>query len=166
MIWFLYESLIYLLQHYYIYQAMLILNTNLLNHYQRNTNFLELRQRTINSLASSKKYAMIEEFKDELRDLKNILNEIKKLEPLREQEINEIKNETKRKLNILDDEIDDILQKLDVNLTTLELRCIFWEKPHDSGKGRELRLSLKEKINEIKTLKEEAENNKIKRRWK
>ena len=39
---------------------------------------------------------MIEEFKDELRGLKNILNEIKKkLEPLREQEINEIKNEIK-----------------------------------------------------------------------
>ena len=41
---------------------------------------------------------MIEEFKDELRDLKNILNEIKKLKPLREQEKNEIKDETKRNL--------------------------------------------------------------------
>ena len=35
-------------------------------------------KRTINSLAPSKKYIMIEEFKDELRDLKNILNEMKK----------------------------------------------------------------------------------------
>ena len=35
-------------------------------------------KRTINFLAPSKKYIMIEEFKDELRDLKNILNEIKK----------------------------------------------------------------------------------------
>ena len=52
---------------------------------------------------------MIEEFKDELRDSKNILNEIKKQEQLREQEINDIKNETKRKLNILDDEINNIL---------------------------------------------------------
>ena len=34
-------------------------------------------KRTINSLAFSKKYVMIEEFKNELRDLKNILNEIK-----------------------------------------------------------------------------------------
>ena len=67
---------------------------------------------------------MNKEFKDEQRDLKNIFNE-KKLEPLREQEINEIKNETKRKLNMLDDEIYDILEKLDVNLTTLKLRCIF-----------------------------------------
>ena len=33
---------------------------------------------TINSLAPSKKYIMIEAFKDKLRDLKNILNEIKK----------------------------------------------------------------------------------------
>ena len=35
-------------------------------------------KQTINFLAPSKKYMMIEEFKDELRDLKNILNEIKK----------------------------------------------------------------------------------------
>ena len=66
---------------------------------------------------------MIEEFKDELTDFKNILNKIKKLELLRKQEINEIKNETKRKLNTLDDEMSDILEKLNVNLMTLELRC-------------------------------------------
>ena len=36
------------------------------------------------------------------------MNEINKLGLLREQEINEIKNETKRKLNMLDEEIDDI----------------------------------------------------------
>ena len=36
---------------------------------------------------------MIEEFKDELRGLKNTLNEVKKPELLREQEINERKNE-------------------------------------------------------------------------
>ena len=66
---------------------------------------------------------MIEEFKDELKNFKNILNKIKKLELLRKQEINEIKNETKRKLNTLDDEISDILEKLNVNLMTLELRC-------------------------------------------
>ena len=77
---------------------------------------------------------------------------------MREQEINEIKNETKRKLNILDDEINDILEKLDVNLTTLELRCIFCEKPYDFKKERELRLSAKEKINKIEGLKEEVEN--------
>ena len=35
-------------------------------------------KRAINSLAPSKKYIMMEEFKDELRGLKNILNEIKK----------------------------------------------------------------------------------------
>ena len=34
-------------------------------------------KRTINSLAPSKKYIMIEEFKDKPRGLKNILNEIK-----------------------------------------------------------------------------------------
>ena len=76
---------------------------------------------------------------------------------MREQEINEIKNETKRKLNILDDEINDILEKLDVNLTTLKLRCIFCGKPYDFKKERELRLSAKEKINKIERLKEKVE---------
>ena len=51
-------------------------------------------------LAPSKKYIMVEEIKGKPRDLKNILNEIKKLEPLREQENNEIKNEIKRKKEI------------------------------------------------------------------
>ena len=41
---------------------------------------------------------MIEEFKDELESLKNIFNEIRELELLREQEINEIKNKTKKKV--------------------------------------------------------------------
>ena len=59
---------------------------------------------------------------------------------------------------MLDDEINDILEKLDVNLTTLELRCIFCEKPYDFKKERELRLSAK-KINKIEGLKEEVENN-------
>ena len=63
------------------------------------------------SLTPSKKYIMIKEFKDEIKGLENILNEIKELKLLREQEINEIKNETKRKLNMLDDEINDILEK-------------------------------------------------------
>ena len=46
---------------------------------------------------------------------------------------------------MLDDKISNILEKLDVNLTTLELRCRFREKPHNSGEERKLRLSSKEK---------------------
>ena len=42
---------------------------------------------------------------------------------------NEIKNETKKKLNMLDDQINSILEKFYGNLTTLELRYIFCEKP-------------------------------------
>ena len=60
---------------------------------------------------------------------------------------------------MLDDEINNILKKLNVNLTTLELRCRFCKKPSDFEKERELRLSVKEKINEIERLKE-VENNK------
>ena len=38
----------------------------------------ERKGKTLSFLALSKKYTMIEEFKDELRGLKNILDEIKK----------------------------------------------------------------------------------------
>ena len=61
---------------------------------------------------------------------------------------------------MLDDEINNILEHIDVNLTTLKLRCIFCEKLHDFEKERKLRLLAKEKIDKIKRLKEEVENNK------
>ena len=63
---------------------------------------------------------------------------------------------------MLHDEINDILEKLDVDLMTLELRCKFLEKPHDFEEQIELTLSAKKKkiINKIKRLKEEAKNNK------
>ena len=59
-------------------------------------------------------------------------------------------------MNILDDKIKDILEKVDVNLTTLELRCILCEKAYDFKKEREIRLPAKEKINKIEGLKEEV----------
>ena len=93
---------------------------------------------------------MIEEFTDE------ILNEIKRIESLREQELDGVKG----KLNMLDDEINNILEKLDVDLRTLELRCNFLEKRHDLEDKIELRLSAKNRINEIKRLKDETKNKK------
>ena len=102
---------------------------------------------------------MIKEFKDELKDFKNILNKIKELKLLRQQEINEIKHEIKRKLNMLDDKISNILENLDVNLTTLELRYRFCEKSYNFEEERELRLSAKEETNKTERLKEEVENN-------
>ena len=54
---------------------------------------------------------------------------------------------------MLDDEINDILEKLDVNLTTLELKCMFCEKPHDFEKERELRLLAKEKNKQNRRIK-------------
>ena len=106
----------------------------------------------LKKLKEDSRNTMIEKIKNELKDLKNMLNKIKELELSREQEINKIKNETKRELNMLHDEISDILEKLDVNVTTLKLRCGFREKPHDFEKERELRLLAKEKINEIELL--------------
>ena len=82
---------------------------------------------------------------------------------MREEKINEIKNKAKRKLNMWHDEINDILEKLDVDLTTLITKCKYFLKPceYDSiEKEQELRILAKERINEIKRLKEEAENNK------
>ena len=84
------------------------------------------------------------------------MNEIKKkLKLLREQEINEIKNETKRKLNMLDDKINDILEKLKYD---------FLKKPYEydsSKKERESRILTKERINEIKRSKEEVKTMRI-----
>ena len=94
---------------------------------KRTVNFLEMSL----SLAPSKKYTMIEEFKDELKGLENILNEIKKTKITQRTRNKWIKIETKRKLNMLDDEISYILKKLDVELPTLELRKRFCEKLRD-----------------------------------
>ena len=83
----------------------------------------ERKAKKTSFLTLSKKYIMTEEFKNELKSFKNTLNEIQKLESLKEQEINEIKNDAKRKLNMLDDEKSNISENLDVDLTTLILRC-------------------------------------------
>ena len=56
------------------------------------------------------------------------MNEIKKLQ----QEINEIKNETKRKLNMLDVEINNLLRKLYLDLAILRLKCEFFENSDDT----------------------------------
>ena len=66
---------------------------------------------------------MIEEFKDELKSLKNIFNEIKKTRIIKRTRNKRKKNETKRKLNMLDDEVNDILEKLDVDITALIAKC-------------------------------------------
>ena len=81
---------------------------------------------------------------------------------MREQEINEVKNETKRKLNMLDDEINNILGKFNVDLAILRLKCELFEKPCEYNsikKERKLRILAKERINEIKRLREEVKNN-------
>ena len=39
---------------------------------------------------------------------------------------------------MLDDEVRDILEKLDLNLMNLKLRCKFWGKPYDFKKEREV----------------------------
>ena len=60
---------------------------------------------------------------------------------------------------MLNNEINYNFEKLDISLTTLDLRCIFCEKACNFKKERELRLSAKEKINNTEGLKEEVENN-------
>ena len=60
---------------------------------------------------------------------------------------------------MLDDEASNILEKLDLNLMNLKLRCTFCEKPYEFIKKRQLRLSSKDKINKIERLKEKVENN-------
>ena len=90
---------------------------------------MSLSLRLSKKLKEDKLGQTIKEFRDKLKSLKAILNKIKELGLFREQEINEIKNETKRDSNMLDDETSKILEKLDVDLTTLRLKCKFFEKP-------------------------------------
>ena len=61
---------------------------------------------------------------------------------------------------MLYDEINDILDKLDADLTTLITKCKLFEKPYDFErveKERELRTLAQKRINKMKRLKEEAE---------
>ena len=90
---------------------------------------MSLSLRLSKKLKEDKLGQTIKEFRDKLKSLKAILNKIKELGLFREQEINEIKNEKKRESNMLDDETSKILEKLDVDLTTLRLKCKFFEKP-------------------------------------
>ena len=90
---------------------------------------MSLSLRLSKKLKEDKLGQTIKEFRDKLKSLKAILNKIKELGLFREQEINEIKNETKQESNMLDDETSKILEKLDVDLTTLRLKCKFFEKP-------------------------------------
>ena len=79
------------------------------------------------------------------------MTEIKrKLELLRKQEINEIKNKRKIKLNMLDDKINDIFEKMDVDLTTLITKWNFFVKPYEYDSienERELEILAKERTN-------------------
>ena len=57
--------------------------------------------------------------------------------------MNEAKYETKRKLDMLDDEVNDILDRLNVDITTFITKCKFCEKPYDFEcveKERELKI--------------------------
>ena len=76
---------------------------------------------------------------------------------MREQETNEIKNETERKLNMLDDEINNMLGKLYVDLATLRPKYEFFEKPYEFNfiaKERKLTIFAKKNVknNEDKLL--------------
>ena len=70
----------------------------------------------------------MEKIKNKLKSLKNMLNEIKKTRTTSRTRNKWNKNETKRKLNMLDDEINDILEQLDGDLTNLRLKCEFFWK--------------------------------------
>ena len=87
---------------------------------------------------------MIKDFKDKLRDLKIYIEWDKKTIDIKRNKWNKKwKKWSKKKMNILDDEINNILEKFDVNLSTW---CIFLGKPYNFERERELRLSTKGKI--------------------
>ena len=49
----------------------------------------------------------------------------------------------KKKLNMLDDEINNVLEKLEENLTNLKLRCIFCGKMGVGSKNVSSKLRMK-----------------------
>ena len=79
---------------------------------------------------------------------------------MREKEINKTKIETKRKLKMLDDKINNILRNLYVDLAILRLNCEFLRiklYEYNSIKmERKLRILAKKRVNKIERLKEEV----------
>ena len=79
---------------------------------------------------------------------------------LREQKINEIKKGTKIKLNLLNDEMNDILEDLEFELKHGTLKNRYFKKLNSHEDEIKWRLAGKEEINETERLKEEVINNK------
>ena len=79
------------------------------------------------SLAPPRKYTMIEEFKDELKDLKNILKKINKTKTIKRT----INKWDKKKVKYTRWWNRQYLREVRCDLTILKLRCRFYEKPHD-----------------------------------
>ena len=98
---------------------------------------------------------MISQFK---KNKKNKLNEMEKIEIIREQQINEIKQNAKIKLNALNDEINNISENLKFQLKHETLKNRFFKRVNTYEDEKVKNISKKE-INEIKKLKEEVENN-------
>ena len=107
------------------------------------------------------RYMLIKEFKDDSAILKTILNEMEKLEMIGEKEINEIQNETKTKLNKLNEEIYRILLNLEFDLCNEKLKRRFFNRPNnyeDEINEIILRKAARNKIDETKRSKEEVKN--------
>ena len=107
------------------------------------------------------RYKLIKEFKDDSAILKTILNEMEKLEMIREKEINEIQNETKTKLNELNEEMYRILLNLEFDLCNEKLKRRFFNRPNnyeDEINEIILRKAARNKIDETERSKEEVKN--------
>ena len=89
---------------------------------------------------------------------KKKLNEMEKIEIIREQQINEIKQDPKIKLNALNDEIDNISENLKFQLKHGTLKSRFFKRVN-TYEDEKVKIISKKEINEIKKLKEEVENN-------
>ena len=86
---------------------------------------------------------MIEEFKDELKGLKNILNEIKKPETIERKREKWNKKWNKRKTEYAGWWNKRYLRKFRWKFNDFRTKMYFLWKPHDFEKERDLRLSAK-----------------------
>ena len=95
---------------------------------------------------------MSKESKDELTNLKSILNEIENLEIIRKLEMDQACEIYKKNRRIRNKK-KDILEELDENLSSLRLRNTYlWKTPTKIAEATELKNAARKKLNEIDKL--------------
>ena len=110
----------------------------------------------------SKKYMMIKKINDKIKGLKNVLNEVKNTRTIKRARNKWNKKWNKKKVKYVRWWNKRYIRKVRCRFNSFNKEMQFFWKSYEYDsieKERELRILAKERINEIKALKEKAENN-------